>query len=378
MQLDVHEVADRISKLLPERRPIEHHEPQINGRESQHLAACFAKGLTGYDYVRRMEERLIEITGASQALVTSSGTAALHLAIMAAGVTPGDEVLVPALTFVATANAVVHAGAVPNFVDGAININPYKLHQYLARETKKVDGKRINRLTERPVTALIVVDLLGIPAAMPRLTEVAAEFGLTLIEDASQALGSKVGNTSCGNFGVVSTLSFNSNKIVTTGGGGALLTNDEWLLAKAYQLGTTARVPHQWLVEHDAVAWNYRMPNVCAAIGVAQLEQLDNFLNKKRILSQRYQRVLSSCPGIKFVEQPEGANCWLNAILVDHPEDRDVLLGELHQRGIKARAVFTPLYKLPMYKDNPRDNMGYANDTAARMICLPSGATLCE
>lgn len=380
MRLDVYDAVKAIASVLPEQRPIEHHEPVINGKEQKLVAMCVQTGVTGYKYIKLLESELRKVTGATQALVVSSGTAALHLALMTAGVQEGDEVLVPTLTFVATANAVVHSRATPNFVDGILNINPYKLRCYLARETVKDPGNRrarVNRNTGRPVTALIAVHLLGIPAEMQELSDIADEFGLKLIEDAAEALGSTIGNRACGSFGSAATLSFNCNKVVTTGGGGALLTSDEWVAAKAFQLATTARMPHAWLVEHDEVAWNYRMPNLCAALGAAQLEQLPDFITRKRELNNRYKAALDGMQGIRVVEQPPGANCWLSTVIVGNMAERDDLLARLHNEGIKARALFTPLHQLPMYASNPRDNnLSYAENTFERMVCLPSGAGL--
>lgn len=375
-KFDVKDVVERIVSVLPPKRPIEHHAPVFGPSEQSYALDCLSDDPVGYTYIKEFEERLALLAGVNQVLAVNSGTAALHLALMAVGIKPGDEVLVPALTFVATANAVVHAGATPHFVDGSFNLNAYKLRQYLAYNTKKnPDGKgRLNPETDRPITALIVVDLLGIPADWERLTQIAREFDLTLIEDAAEAVGSKQGCKPCGSFGQVAIYSFNCNKIVTTGGGGALLTNDEWVQAKAYQLATTARVQHAYLVAHDAVAWNYRMPNISAALGAAQLRRLSTFLNQKKQLTERYQAKLDGCPGVTFLEQPEGANCWLNALLVDRPSDRDLLFAALHAEGIKARAIFTPLHLLPMFGKCPKSNLGYAEDAANRMVCLPSGA----
>lgn len=375
--LNVAEIVARIESILPKHRPIQLHSPHIGYREASTVQDCIYNDPVGYSHIELMQQKLRDLTGVNECLLVNSGTAALHLALVASGVKPGDEVLVPALTFVATANAVVHAGAIPNFIDGKFTINAYKLRCYLSRTTKASDcgAYRVNKATERPVRALVVVDLMGHPADYVGLQKVVNDFGLTLIEDAAGAIGSihhegKI--TPCGAFGQAAIFSFNSNKIVTTGGGGAVLTNDIWLLAKAYSLATTARKTHDWLVEHDEVAWNYRMPNICAAMGVAQLEQLSMFLMDKRHIAQKYAKAFDGCPNAMWWEPPKGANNWINTLLVD-PEDRDPLLKALHVVGIKARAMFTPLNKLPMYKGNPQDNTGYAEDTAARAICLPSG-----
>jgi len=224
--IDIPQIVEAVASVLPARRPIGHHEPSLDVRDLAAINECYYTGLTGYGFINRFEEAIAKACGVRHAIAVSSGTAALHLALMAAGVKPGDEVLVPALTFVATANAVVHAGAVPNFVDGPLNINAYKLRCYLSRETVRAPtgGPRLNRRTGRPVTAMIVVDLLGVPADLAALEAVASEFGLAMIEDAAEALGSRAGNRACGSHGRAGILSFNNNKIVTTGGGGVVLT----------------------------------------------------------------------------------------------------------------------------------------------------------
>lgn len=382
--IDIPAIVEAIASVLPARRPIGHHEPSLDGHELKAINDCFRDGLTGYKAISAFEDTLAARCGVRHAVAVSSGTAALHLALTAAGVKPNDEVLVPALTFVATANAVVHAGAVPNFVDGSLNINAYKLRCYLHRQTVKAPtGPRINRVTGRPVTAIVAVDLLGVPADMAELEIIASEFGLVLIEDAAEALGSRIGNRACGSFGRAGILSFNNNKIVTTGGGGAVLTDDDWLAAKVVQLATTARLPHKWAVEHDAVAWNYRMGNINAAVGCAQMEKLDGFLEKKRRLWVRYRDVLAVCGGVELVDycagQGHGANHWLVALKLDPragDSARVALLDALCAAGIMARALFTPMHMLPMYRDNPRDNLLSAEDAWRRTVCLPSGADL--
>jgi perosamine synthetase len=376
----IEEVIQALTEVLPSRRPIEHHEPHIKDLERQYVNDCL-HDVTGYKYIKEMEGKLRELTG-QDTIVVSSGTAALELALQAAGVLPGDEVLVPSLTFVGTANAVANIGAFPNFIDGGIKgINPFKLERYLERTTDWVGGgvPRRSKSTGRPIRALIAVHLLGSPVAIAELEYIAEQNGLILIEDAAEALGAQVGNKACGTFGNVSIFSFNCNKIVTTGGGGAVSSNDEWILAKAHQLATTARLPHAWEVEHDAIAHNYRMPNICAALGTAQMQQLPKFLDLKQKLATRYKAALSGIKGIKFLEAPVGSNNWLSAILVDNRSDRVPLLEALHLAGIKARAIFKPLHLLPMYADwhiYLRDNMGYSEDAYGRTVCLPSGVGL--
>ena len=381
-RLDIKKTVNAIKSVLPKRRPIGHHEPYSGQAERDALASYAEKGLTSPDHTEWFEEKLRQVTGADQAIAVSNGTAALHLSLLASGVKPGDEVLVPTLTYAATANAVCHAGAVPNFIDGLLCLNPYKLRCYLARETTRNDevGRgRINKNTGQPITALIMVHLLGEPCYVTDIRQITDDFGLILIEDAAEALGSWTGNAACGTLGDVSILSFNHNKIVTTGGGGAVLSSDPFIVANAHRLAHQGRVNHKWLVEHDILGWNYAMPPACAALGVAQLSQLPEFLKKKRKLNTKYAEALFDVKGQHLMVPLEGSNCWLNTLITDHAEDRDLLLDALHEEAIQARALFSPLHTLPFYKNNPRDmNLDYAKHTAERAVCLPSGVGLCE
>lgn len=377
-KFDVGDVLAAIRNVLPKRRPIGHHEPLINGRESAYVHECVDRGVVGYDYVDRFEHEIATRVGVDYCVATSSGTSALHVALLACGVAPNDEILVPTLTFAATANAVCYVGAVPNFVDGAFGIHPHKLAAYLARETVPAADKkgRINKTTGRKIWGLILVHLLGRPAETARIMEIAQSYGLEVIEDAAEALGSVSGNRHCGTSGLAGIFSFNNNKIATTNGGGAIVTNDEWIAAKSRQLASTARVPHPWLIEHDALGFNYPMGNLNAALGLAQLEQLDAVLDAKRNLADDYGRCCADTRGIQFLVPVPGGNNWLNAIEVDPRWEggRDEILRALHADGIFARCLFTPLHSLAHLQSFPRDaNLLYAEDAFKRTICLPSG-----
>ncbi len=354
-----------------------HHDAAINGKEWVNVSDCLNE-LTSDKYVTLLEDKISHYCDVSSVIATSSGTAALHLALLAVGVKPGEEVLVPASTFAGTAFAVSYCGAIPNFIDGTVRINAYKLRRYLERTTVKNWNRRgrLNSKTGRVISAIIAVDLLGFPNDMEKLAAVADEFGLILIEDAAQALGASIGNRRCGSFGKAAILSFNNNKIVTGNGGGAVLTNDEWVAAKVWQLATTGRIKHSWKIEHDVIGFNYRMKNINAAIACAQFDQLDFFLQKKRELRDRYKRAISEIKEVGLLltgEDWQGKpNYWLNAMLVPN-KDREAVLDELNKRGIGARSLYTPLHKLPMYEDNPRDDLRSAEILASMVVCLPSG-----
>lgn len=378
-------IVEAAKQVLPARRPIEHHEPWIEAFEGYAVNGCLTKNIVGHYYVDKFEEKLRQITGAENVVAMSSGTAALHIALLVTGVLPGEEVIVPASTFVGTANAVCCAGAIPHFIDCGLAINPYKLRQYLAKQTTPAIDKRgrINKETGRLIKAIIVVHLFGFPSPIQELMEIANNFGLEVIEDAAEALGSTILNRQCGTF-CTGILSFNNNKIVTTNGGGALLTNDPWIAAKARQLSTTARVDHPWEVIHDAIAFNYRLPNLNAALGVGQLTRFERILAAKRELARSYSDNFAGVGGSHLVRGlhpcPGRPNYWLNVLILDvgNQAFKDKILKALHDEGIKARASFIPLHKLPMFKNNPRsDNvMHMAEDLYRSAICLPSGPGL--
>jgi perosamine synthetase len=400
----VEDIVEAIESVLSKRRPIEHHEPFINKKKANiEIANCIANGIHKYDCVERFENWLKDFTGAQYALATNTGTSALHVALLAAGVKHGDEVIVPTSTFVATANAVSHAGAVPHFIDGAPHIDPEYLRKYLEKQVYlNEDKKRFAALRDKYeviypgpemgiktkhgsiIRAIIVVHLLGLPAKIEEICKIAKEFNLVVIEDASQALGTRVNGKHVGTFGWAGTFSFNNNKIIATGGGGAVITNSANLHYDAKQLSSTARKPHQWLVEHESMAWNYRMGSINAALGLVQADEIKKTLTEKQNLAQRYRKALNRM--VEFVEPNIECqhNYWLNTILVDNIDE---LLEALHRKGIRARCSFTPLHLLPFYKYSLAGKYSYqynvqegqmpeAVDFFNRAVCLPSGSGL--
>lgn len=330
---------------------------------------CIQDDPIGQDALRAFEERLERITGLLYAVGVSSGTAALELALRAVGVgsEPDHQVVLPAMTFAGAASAVRHCGATPMFVDclyspfGAIAW--FKLDRYLR-----------SLATPGSVKAVVAVDLLGQPCVTPELRILCDEFGLALIEDAAQALGS----VGAGRFARLAILSFNNNKIVTTTGGGAVLAQDYRLAEKVRHLATTARLPSPYHYDYDEVGFNYRLPNLLAAIGVPQLDRIDRTVAKKRALSWRYEEALRRAEGFKFVSHPTTSNAWLNCVLVDPPHNkglaRDFLLEQLTTAGLGCRAMFTPLHMVEPYSGYPRQrDLGIAEDIFYRAVCLPSG-----
>ena len=363
------------------------HEPEFAGEEWQLVKQCLDTGWvsTAGEFVTRFERELAGRCETEHCVAVVNGTAALHLALVIADVEPGDEVIVPALTFVATANAVHYAGATPHLVDSAfdtLGVDPEKLAEHLAEICERRDGATYNTRTGKRLAAIIPMHTFGHPVDMDPLLSVAEEFGLTVIEDAAEALGSNYKNRPCGSIGKLGVLSFNGNKVVTTGGGGAVVTNDPELAGKARHLSTTAKLPHRWAFNHDQVGFNYRMPNINAALGCAQLDQLDSFLSRKRQLAQHYADGLADFPGLAVVQEPGFAksNYWLNAVLLDddHAGLRDTILDQANEAGLMCRPAWTPMHELPMHKDVPRAALPVAAAIHARLINLPSSARLAE
>jgi perosamine synthetase len=386
----VNELVEDIKKVLPKRRPLHHHEP-------------FTKKITldafPYDFintldVKKFEEDLGKITKVKHVLAVNSGTSALHVALLALGIQPGDEVLVPSLTFAGTANAITYCNAIPHFIDCNLSINPLKLEAYL----DKLKNGWVYQEDKKPLPkAIIVVHLLGHPADIGTICQIAKKYGLAVIEDCAQALGTRINGRHVGTFGDVGCFSFNNNKIVTTNGGGAVITNDALLANMAHDLASTARKPHPWLIEHTQIGYNYRMGNINAALGLSQLDRLNEILEYKKQLHDKYKIHLGHI--VKFIEPSFGmSNHWLNTIIVDefdhieniediptgevpptpNPSDiRDQVLTKLHDDGIYARALNTPLTDLGIYPKSRNSGIQWAaRDTFKRAISLPSGDNL--
>jgi perosamine synthetase len=299
------------------------------------------------------------------------------------GVTAGDEVLAPAFTFIATANAVSYCGATPHFIDideETLGVDPAKLRNYLETDFTVKDGLCYNRKTGAKVRAIVPMHSFGHPVDMDELVNVCDEFAIAVVEDAAESLGSFYKNVHTGNFGKMAVLSFNGNKIITTGGGGAILTNDEELGHLAKHVTTTAKVPHRWEFNHDRVGFNYRMPALNAALGCAQMEQLPDFLARKRALAEKYQAAFDPVTGVKFFTEPGFAksNYWLNTLILNEKNShlRDNLLQRTNDLGIMTRPAWTLMHMLPMFAGCPRMGLSVAESLQRRLINIPSSANL--
>ena len=361
------------------------HEPVFGGNEKKYLAECIDSGFVSSvgPFVTAFEESVRDFVGARHAVAVVNGTAALHLALLAVGVRPGDEVLVPAMSFVATANAVSHAGAIAHFVDvdeASWGVDPVALRSHLAVVGQMRDGQLHNKETGRTISAVVPMHALGHPVAIAPLLLVAEEFGLVVVEDTAESLGSFVGDRHTGLFGRLGVFSFNGNKTITTGGGGVIVTDDEALAKTLKHLSTTARVPHAYEFDHDAVGYNYRMPNINAALGLAQMEQLPGLIAGQRSLFDLYSQAFTGSPFGEVRQEPAGttSNYWLQAIQLAEglKDSKDELIQGCVDAGVSVRPMWKPLNRLVPYASHPSAATPVARDLYNRVICLPSSAFL--
>lgn len=363
------------------------HEPSFTGNEWLYLKECLDSTFVSSvgKFVDRFEADLASYTGAKHAVAAVNGTAALHIALKLAGVRADDEVLIPALTFVATANAATYCGATPHFVDSdarTLGVDAARLRDYLSSQTEQKNGQRVNRTTGRVIRALVPMHTFGHPVDLDGLLAVAQDFKLALVEDAAESLGSYYQGRHTGTFGLLGTLSFNGNKTITTGGGGAILTNDTELARYAKHLTTTAKLPHRWAFEHDVIGYNYRLPNLNAALGCAQLEQLPRLLGAKRELFQRYQTAFARIAGVMLMPEPDQcrSNYWLQTLFLEpgFADQRDALLQATNDAGFMTRPVWSLMHQLKPFKDCPRMELEIAESLSHRLLNIPSSAKLIQ
>tara|TARA_Y100000589_G_scaffold228369_1_gene215827 strand:- start:34 stop:1245 length:1212 start_codon:yes stop_codon:yes gene_type:complete len=380
------EIARRLDAMFPHRDAnIALHEPEFNNQAETLVLDCLRSTYVSSvgEYVQDFETELAAACGVKHAVAMVNGTAALEVALRVVGVEPGSEVLLPSLTFVATANAVSHLNAVPHFVDvedRSLGIDSDALVRHLKKIGRQTSEGLFNKETGRRISAIIPVHVFGHPVAMDDLNAVANSFDLPVIEDAAEALGSQYKLKHCGSLGQAGAFSFNGNKILTTGGGGAVVTNDSKIADLARHLSSTAKLVHPWEFEHDSVGYNYRMPNLNAALGVSQLMDLETRIASKRTLGAAYESAFSDQPGLRVLTEPSYAtsNYWLNAIILDSAAVgcRDAVLKKLHKLGFMARPIWKPMHKQVMYADAPRAKLPITEDFAGRIINLPSSAHL--
>ena len=361
------------------------HEPSFDGNEWLYLKECLDSNYVSSSgkFVDQFELSLAHYTGAKYAISVVNGTAALQIALKLAGVNSGEEVLLPALTFIATANAISHLGAIPHFVDSeesTLGIDVVKLREYLSANTEEQSSLRINKHTKRIIRALVPMHTFGHPSDLEQLLSIARDFNLVLVEDAAESLGSFYKGQHTGTFGLLGSLSFNGNKTITTGGGGAILTNDETLARRAKHLTTTAKISHKWEFDHDEIGYNYRMPNINAALGCAQIEKLPEKVIAKRELFKRYKEEFKLISGASIFE--ESSNCqsnyWLQTLLLedDSLRLRDSVLDASNNVGIMTRPAWKLISNLAPYGNSPAMSLEGANSLYRRAINLPSSPAL--
>ena len=379
-------VKEKIAAVIPtDINPVPLHAPEFSQQDCDLVNECVLSGWVSSigKFVTEFEENLAIKCDAKYAVAVVNGTAALEVALKIVGVKAGDEVLMPSLTFVATANAACHLGAIPHFIDVSDEdwtISPSYLRRYLSSILTFDNEVPVNKFSGNRVAAIVPMHTFGHPAAMDELNAICKEFDISLVEDAAESVGSLYKGKPCGGLGSVGALSFNGNKIITTGGGGAIVTNDENLATRARHLTTTAKCPHKWDYYHDEIAYNYRLPNINAALGVAQLKSLDAKVREKRKLAKAYQNSFCDLDGVEFFTEPVWAtsNYWLNAIKLSTPnlELRNDILEVLNSAGLQSRPIWTPLHLLPMFKNMPRSKMDATEALAHSVVNIPSSPNL--
>jgi aminotransferase in exopolysaccharide biosynthesis len=354
------------------------HRPVFAGNEKRYLAECVDSNFVSSVgvMVAPFEAQVEEFTGSHHAVACVNGTAALHVALQVAGVERGDEVLSQALTFIATCNALSYVGAVPVFIDvdeDTMGMSPEALGAWLSRNVEMRGGRPHNRGSGRRIAACVPMHTFGFVCRIEEIARICRDYGIVLVEDAAESLGSRVGTRHSGTFGAMATLSFNGNKVVTTGGGGMVVTDDEALAKRLKHLTTTAKIPHPYEFVHDEVGYNYRLPNINAALGCAQLEQLAGMLQAKAEVAERYRNFFAGS-GTRFVEARAGttANHWLNAIVLDSLSERDAFLVDTNARGVMTRPIWRLMSSLPMFADCQNDGLEVSRWLEERVVNLPS------
>lgn len=370
------------------------HEPYFKDTNAwNYVKNCIDSGWVSSsgNWVNKFEEKICLFTGAKYSILINNGTSGLRLALHILGVKENEEVLIPPFSFVATANAISHLGAFPHFIDieeGSLSMCPKALTKRLNQIAFKKGGKVFNRETGRRISALMPVHVFGVPANLSEILKISRSWDIPIVEDAAEALGSWFNfertKIHCGLGGDLGVISFNGNKLITTGGGGVIITNNSKLASKARHLSTTAKIPHPWEFDHDEIAWNDRLPNLNAALGLSQLEVLEDRLFLKRKLLNKYIESLDKIEQISFITPKDNSlsNNWLITIALKFDNEsinkieRDILLSEAHKKNIFLRPLWKPLHKLKMYKNCPKSTLPLAEEYEYKIINLPSSPQL--
>ncbi len=389
---DFFPIIDYIKQLYPNQIPVQLHTPTFNGNEKKYLNECIDTTFVSSvgKFVDRIEKDIAEYTGAKYAVATVNGTAALHIALMLAGVKPCDEVITQPLTFIATANAISYCGAKPIFIDvdkDTMGLSPNALKCFLENHTNwdESTNQQINKSTNQPISACVPMHTFGHPCRINEITEICDKYGIPVVEDAAESIGSIFNGKHTGTFGKLGVLSFNGNKTITCGGGGMIITDDEKLAKTAKHITTTAKIPHEWEYRHDMIGYNYRMPNINAALACAQLEQIDEFIKNKRETAEKYKKYFSTLTSTStstststfFSEPPHSfSNYWLNSIILEDRNERDEFLKYSNDNGVMTRPIWTLMNKLEMFKDCQTGELKNANWLEDRVVNIPSSVRL--
>jgi len=386
MQDTFKEVIDFIKSLYPDQNPVPLHAPVFIGNEKKYLMDCIDSTYVSYvgKYVTMFEDMTAKYSGAKYAVAVVNGTAALQIALQIAGVKQDDEVITQPLTFVATANAIAHCGARPVFVDvdpDTMGMSPEKLEDWLKHNTKpSKHSKPINISTNKKISAIVPMHTFGFPCRIDEIVEIGNKYNILVIEDAAESLGSLYKVKHTGTFGLAGILSYNGNKTITTGGGGMIITDDEEFAKKAKHITTTAKIPHRWEYVHDEVAYNYRLTNVTAALGVAQMENLNKIIENKRQTAEKYREFFPTIrqfdnSTINFIFEPPNSlsNYWLNCIQLENRKDRDKFLEFTNDNGVTTRPIWKLMNRLEMYKNCQAGNIDNSLWLEDRVVNIPSG-----
>ena len=357
------------------------HEPRFLGNEKKYLNECIDSTFVSSvgKFVDEFESKIADYTGAKYAIATSNGTSALHISLLISGVKSGDEVITQPLTFVATCNAISYCNASPIFIDvdkDTMGLSPVALQSFLKEKATVTNQQCVNKTTGKIIRACVPMHTFGHPCRIDEIKDVCDKWSINLIEDAAESLGSFYKNKHTGTFGQLGVISFNGNKVITAGGGGCIITDSEILATKAKHITTTAKEPHKWEYSHDMIGYNYRMPNLNAALIVAQLEQLDRFLKSKRNLANQYKEFFNNSD-IEFVMELERSksNYWLNAIILKNRKQRDLFLEETNSEGVMTRPIWTLMNKLRMFRNSQHGDLKNSEWLEQRVVNIPSSVT---
>ncbi|GGE10791.1 LegC family aminotransferase [Psychroflexus salis] len=377
-QVKIQHIINFIRKYYGTKDFIPLHAPVFNGNEKAYLNECINSTFVSSvgKFVDEFEIKLAKYVGVKKAVVCVNGTNAIHLCLKLVGVESNDEVITQPLTFIATTNAITYANAIPVFVDVDIDtmgLSPKSMLNFLGQNAEVKKMTCYNKNTGRRIKACLPMHTFGHACRIDEIRQICKEYHIELVEDAAEAMGSKYKGQHLGSFGKLGAISFNGNKIMTTGGGGVIVTDDEELAQQAKHLSTQAKTPHSWEYHHDEIGYNFRMPNLNAALGLAQLEQLDQFLEKKRNLAQAYKTFFEK-QGIKTFEErtDEMSNYWLNAVILESLGERNLFLKEMNDAGVMTRPIWQLMTKLAMFQDCPKANLENAEYLEDRVVNIPS------